>query len=382
MSNNRVTVTFYSNFLLLHQVPFCEEMVRILGDGFYFVATRPIPQDRIEMGYEDLSHSTSYSINAYENAESEKLAKRLAIESDIVIHGAAPEQYLYDRLKRNKITFRYSERFFKRGKIRLLDPRVAWFYYKNAFRYRNKNLYMLCASAYTAQDCQFIRCFPEKTFKWGYFPEVISYDTEELMKKKENDRISILWVGRQIVWKHPEVAVRLAYELKKKEYPFELVIIGDGPLQDSLVQQVKEKKVSDFVRFEKFLPQPKVREYMEKADIFLFTSDKQEGWGAVLNEAMNSGCAVVANDAIGSVPFLIKDGVNGLTYHNDEKDMIAKVEKLINDRELTKRMGLEAYSAMRTMWNAENATQRLVHLFQGLLQGKIVEFEEGPCSRA
>ena len=36
---------------------------------------------------------------------------------------------------------------------------------------------------------------------------------------------------------------------------------------------------------------------MEQADIYLFTSDRNEGWGAVANEAMNSACAMVA-DAI------------------------------------------------------------------------------------
>ena len=32
---------------------------------------------------------------------------------------------------------------------------------------------------------------------------------------------------------------------------------------------------------------------------------------AVVSEAMNSGCCVVANRQIGAVPFLIEDGVNG-----------------------------------------------------------------------
>jgi glycosyltransferase involved in cell wall biosynthesis len=40
--------------------------------------------------------------------------------------------------------------------------------------------------------------------------------------------------------------------------------------------------------------------------VFIFTSDRNEGWGAVLNEAMGSGCAVVAADLIGSVPYLIE----------------------------------------------------------------------------
>lgn len=36
--------------------------------------------------------------------------------------------------------------------------------------------------------------------------------------------------------------------------------------------------------------------------------------GAVVSEAMNSGCCVVANRQIGAVPFLIEDGVNGKSY--------------------------------------------------------------------
>ena len=45
--------------------------------------------------------------------------------------------------------------------------------------------------------------------------------------------------------------------------------------------------------------------YMESSHIFLlFTSDRNEG--AALNESMNSGCAVVASDAIGSVPYLMR----------------------------------------------------------------------------
>lgn len=55
----------------------------------------------------------------------------------------------------------------------------------------------------------------------------------------------------------------------------------------------------------------KVREHMEDADIFLFTSDYNGGRGAVLNESMNSGCMVAASHAIGSVPFLLEDGKRG-----------------------------------------------------------------------
>ena len=78
------------------------------------------------------------------------------------------------------------------------------------------------------------------------------------------------------------------------------------------------------------MPPEEVRRHMEKADIYLFTSDFNEGWGAVLNESMNSGCAVVASHAIGSVPFLIKNGENGLIYENgNQLDLEKQVLRLL-----------------------------------------------------
>ena len=53
------------------------------------------------------------------------------------------------------------------------------------------------------------------------------------------------------------------------------------------------------------MPPEAVRRRMEQANLFLLTSDFQEGWGAVLNEAMNSGCAVVASHAAGAAPYLL-----------------------------------------------------------------------------
>lgn len=95
-----------------------------------------------------------------------------------------------------------------------------------------------------------------------------------------------------------------------------------------------------------------VRKYMEKANIFLFTSNYEEGWGAVLNEAMNSGCAVVASHAIGSVPFLINDGVNGYIYKNGNKKELCKlVEMLALSKELREKIGVEAYKTLYNTWS-------------------------------
>ena len=54
--------TFFSNFLNHHQLPFCLEMRYLLGDGFHFVATEPIPPGRSSMGYADINEALDQEI--------------------------------------------------------------------------------------------------------------------------------------------------------------------------------------------------------------------------------------------------------------------------------------------------------------------------------
>ncbi|MDD4509913.1 MAG: glycosyltransferase family 4 protein, partial [Oscillospiraceae bacterium] len=131
------------------------------------------------------------------------------------------------------------------------------------------------------------------------------------------------------------------------------------------------------------MPPADVRKYMDTSDIFLFTSNRKEGWGAVVNEAMSSGCAIVASSETGSVPFLIKDGYNGFVYYrNNQKELYEKVEKLVFNSSLRETMGENAYLTMKNMWSPENAANRLIKLCEGLLQGAPPVFEDGPCSEA
>ena len=378
---DNIKVTFFSNFLLHHQTPFCEAMVRMIGKNFTFVATEQIPQERLQMGYKDLSHSASYAINSYESEENYQKALKLGKNSDVVIIGSAPDVFIEERLKENKLTFRYCERFFKKGKWRIFDPRVLLAYYKLHVRNRKKNLHMLCASAYTAPDCRFISAYPKKTYKWGYFPPVTRYEEfDKILKQKKKN--SILWVARLIKLKHPEAPIEIARRLKAEGYTFHLNIIGVGPLQEKLEALIKKYGLGNEVYLLGSMSPEEVRVYMEQSEIFLFTSDKNEGWGAVLNESMNSGCAVVASDAIGSVPYLVKNGENGLTYESGKiKDLYQKVKWLLDNPDKRKEMGEKAYQTLVETWNAETAAERLLALIEDIQKGEDIRFVSGPCSR-
>jgi len=375
-------VTFFSNFLLHHQTPFCEAMVKRIGDGFRFVATEPIPQERLDMGYRDLS-GASYAVNSYKDDESFNEAMRLGYESDVVIIGSAPDVFIEKRLRDNKLTFRYSERFFKKFRWRF-HPHAWKVRYQRDTRYRNKNLYMLCASAYTAPDCRSILAYPNKTYKWGYFPEITTVPYEQLRSEKDSDPlINIIWVSRFIPLKHPEEVINLAKQLKAGRISFHIEMLGIGELREEYETIVKKENLDDVILFSGPFSPPEVLGRMQKADIFLFTSDKNEGWGAVMNEAMSSACAVVACREIGSVPFLLEHGENGLIYDKRGKNTLYRnVRKLIDDKSFREKLQKNAYDTMQTVWNAESACDRLLDLIDNIQNGRDTEYTYGPCSKA
>ena len=125
-----------------------------------------------------------------------------------------------------------------------------------------------------------------------------------------------------------------------------------------------------------------VREKMRESEIFLFTSDNKEGWGAVLNEAMSEGCACVSSRQAGSTEFLINDGENGFIFDYDDLDkLVGRVKLLLDDSE---KRGIVQKNALKTIneeWNAEIAAERLVAFCRYKIEGaEQPKYESGPMS--
>ena len=159
-------------------------------------------------------------------------------------------------------------------------------------------------------------------------------------------------------------------------------MIGIGELREKYERIVEQSQLKEQITFSGPMSPEDVMEHMEEADIFLFTSDRQEGWGAVLNEAMISGCAVVACKEIGSVPYLIEGGDNGFVYDKgDKKSLYRCVKRIIDDEKLRIQMQYRAYQTMHDVWNAEVAANRLLYLIDCIKKGKETGYTSGPCSR-
>ena len=375
-------VVFISCYMTHHQLPFCKLLYEQFGQDFCFISDKTLKEERTALGYVDYNKEYDFIIRAYEGPDEKARAEQWIMDADVVILGDAPMAYVRKRLQQRKLTFCYSERLYKKEyQAWKLPVRVLRHY--RAYT-RHKNFYLLCASAYTAGDYARTGAFLGKAYRWGYFPEVKHYeDVDRLIAQKEPG--SILWVGRFLDWKYPDHAIRLAQRLKCAGYRFKLRMIGQGEMDEQLRQTVKQQQLEDVVEFMGSMKPEEVRQYMENSQIYLFTSNRNEGWGAVLNESMNSGCAVVASSCAGSTPFLVTSGENGFSYdHLDEEQLYRYVCTLLDDPRLCAHMGKNAYETMTGMWNAELAAQRFVELCEALLRGERRPrlYENGPCSKA
>ena len=340
-------VVFLSNFLNHHQLPFCLEMEKHLGDGFRFVQTESVNQERLSMGYKEYADTYDFLLCPYRSAEEMQEVKDTVDTADFVIIGSAPNSYIAKRLKEGKPVIRYSERFLRTQKWRYFTPKTLKFMYENHTKYRNAPVYVLCASAYTARDYAIFGAYKGKTYKWGYLPEVKRYDIDALMKKKRDDRLTLLWAARFMKLKHPEKFLKCCSRLKRDGVEFTANIIGEGTEESKMKRYVQKHGLSDLVNFLGFIPPDQVREAMEKADIFMFNSDYRDGWGAVINEAMNSGCAVITSHAPGAGPYLIQHGKNGLIYRNSSfKDLYRNLRKATDNLDYRQDMGRKAYQTM------------------------------------
>lgn len=380
-------ITFFSNFINHHQANVADELYKLTNKEYTFVELCPIYDWLLKGGYSDLS-SRPYVLQAWKSKENYDKAIHLLHESDVALFGG-PEALKLEvlRAKTGKLTFDVSERWLKHGMLNLASPRLLRFFWHYYTTFAHQNVYKLCSSAFACNDHYKLHSFKDKCFKWGYFTKVEDFPLETASNfgvSSGETEVHIMWCARFLRWKHPELPVMLAKRLKDKGYKFVLDMYGSGVELEHTRNLASELEVLDVVRFLGNLPNDEILKQMRQHEVFLFTSDKNEGWGAVLNEAMSNGCAVVASNLIGSVPFLIEDGVNGLVFKSEDLDSLeTKVVSLLDSAELRQGIAKNAIQTMRTLWSPANAAKQFLQLIATIQSGanNLIP-KQGPCSKA
>lgn len=386
-------LVFFTNYLNHHQVLVADELYGSLGDEFRFVATLPVSENNLKGGA-DFS-TRPYCILAGETESACNVAFSLARESDTCVFGACSQEFAVERAKHNPkgLSFEMGERWLKHGLLTIGSPVFRKWLLNYIRYYRKANFHKLCCSSFTASDDVKLGAYIGRHYKWGYFTCVRENFVETCSQDvSTKGKVHILWCARFLLLKHPELVVQLAARLKSDGYDFVIDMYGDeGNLapHDKPYPRVKLERliaklaVGDCVNLRGSRSNNEILKAMREGDIFLFTSDRLEGWGAVANESMANGCVLVASDAIGSTEYLVNHKVTGMVFKSCNLDSLyEQVKFLLDNPDSMEKISRNGRRLMTELWNPENAAKCLLQLIKDLKTGRDTGIANGPCSRA
>lgn len=137
----------------------------------------------------------------------------------------------------------------------------------------------------------------------AYLPQLQNHFSEN--KKMKNGRIRMAFVGQFIERKNINLLHQLinSHEWGKLESKVDFYLIGNGSLDDFKSPYKNIKVITNYSRKE-------VIEFMEEVDVLLLPS-LFDGWGAVVNEAISVGCALLLSPYVGAAEVLLEEGKNG-----------------------------------------------------------------------
>ena len=155
--------------------------------------------------------------------------------------------------------------------------------------------------------------------------------------------------------------LHLLPEILKKIPNAVLIIVGDGPKKNIILDQIQKNNLQNCVRFVGNIPYGNLPSYYQVADLFVLLTHKdenhEEGWGTVFLEAAASGLPVVAGRA-GGVEEVVQNLQTGLVVDvNQEQSIISAITSLLSDTERAKQMGQNGMRRAQNefMWSEQLA---------------------------
>jgi 1,2-diacylglycerol 3-alpha-glucosyltransferase len=160
--------------------------------------------------------------------------------------------------------------------------------------------------------------------------------------------------------------------------PWDLVLLGDGPLREALNSQLSTLNLNENVHLPGFKPYDELPAYYALAKAFVHASTTEQ-WGLVINEATASSLPVIVSDRCGCAPELVNG--NGFTFDpNNEAELTARLLKMasLSDQE-RKQLGENSYriAANFAPERFGEGLERAARMAMGVPQKKI-----GPIDRA
>ncbi len=370
-----------TNIMSHHQLPLARGIAELVGKGnFRFVTTQATDEERRAMGWNP-EENDPWILRAGEDEADRAHFEHWWNNADIVLCGDRLLEKINNRLAHGKPVFYMSERWWKPpiGSARLFHPGFA----RMAYRFRqlaaSPYFHFLPIGDYSAEDMKRIASFKSRRWRWGYFTAL-----PDPLPQRGNDLqgFRVMWAGRMLGWKRVDTLIKGFSRLLDERPDATLTLVGDGPEREKLANLARRQLAPGSYLFLPPQPVSVILEMMRQHHVYVLPSNAYEGWGAVVNEAMSEGCAVIASDTAGAAKSMIKHMANGLLFHAGEWNKLSELLILVNrDETLRLKLAREGQQTIAECWSPDLAAHRFVSFCEAMLGGNpLPVFESGPMS--
>lgn len=207
-------------------------------------------------------------------------------------------------------------------------------------------------------------------------PNGISFDEFELDMSEYNksayrhklgvadDESMILFVGRLIEWKGVEYLIR-ALSLIKKDIPsIKLVIVGEGPIRNELMELTRKIGVTKSVVFVGQIPHAQIPKVIHSADVCVLPSihDGQR----ILLEFMACKKPVVAT-SVGSIPEIITSQSGVLVEPKSEASLAEGLLRVLTDNRFSCQIATRAKEYVKRKFDLKQMVKKTIAIYKDLI---------------
>lgn len=213
-------------------------------------------------------------------------------------------------------------------------------YYKDLFIGDN---IIVANTPYLAEKLEELRCPPENI---EIVPVGVNTNIFYERPKRVSETVRFINIGRLDKIKGQIYAIKFIKFMRERKRKVELIIVGDGPEKQNLVQAIQEFDLSEVVFLVGKKPQEEVIKYLSESDVYLFTAvplkdGRRETQGLATLEAEACGLPVLAFNS-GGIKFTVSENQSGFLCAEYDMECLLEKGLLLLNFDLRQKMGRNA----------------------------------------
>ena len=361
-----------------HVLPLFEALARRPDIDFQGCVLEPQVPWRVALGWPELPDDGTYLL-PWKSPDQRRRYVERARSADVVIWPGLKHprgiRLIRHRLRRGQLNVIWAERFIRRRDRSWLE---RWAMRVTIMAVNDRRVHLMTMGDGAESDYRRYGATRWRAWRFGYAVRP-RMTLDHRLDPAPGGTLRLLFVGELCRRKAVDTLLMALGRAELASSDWALTIVGDGVERSALQAMAGGLGIADRVRFLGVVPRDRVDGHFADSDILVLPS-RFDGWGAVINEGMEHGLAVVASDAVGAVPLLLDDGVNGFVFPAEDVDALSdRLHRLVRDTALCGSMRRASRTRIEPFRPAESAG-RVAALLRGLTGcGPMPGYEEGLC---